>query len=537
VYTEAEVASFLDYLQDLFLALFSRTPQEAEKRRALRSLAEKLRQVQPPVYRRSTGHLLPAFGYSLLQLSYLLTPLGELFAKTVNNADPRLAERYRDYLAIARLPEAQASRLPEFGYQAVHARCLASGSPVKELERIGEEFDQFIACLAGPVFYSFDLDNMATDRLSSLCRHELGRFFALFEPGFNPAQKGRKPNFQPVPVKKALKELLDLYFILAGIELSEGLERNLFALLDRLERERAQASREKVRTILARLAKLLERELQPQLLLSLIRVAQADPQLVPQTMGEERPILHEVRDHLSSCFQKDCERVRWDINENAIGGDLKTLFAGAELLEVAGYDEETAKELATREYDGFTRIKPLRILKSFLLAHFEKSLRDPLKRLLIEGTFGNRIFENMCNNTLHGCEELLARLQQLEERLHGGVTAAEKLVRYLELHDQGKPVAPLVIKTVDAVEQDVRRLVDEGTSFFYNLSVLLTETLDDARQKAPALVTNIKSIAGRLNKEYLASLATGLGSLKLFIKIMRNFTEIRENLAAAAPRT
>ncbi len=49
------MASVFEYLQDFFLALFSRNPEEAEKRRALRTLAEKLRLVQPPLYRRSGG--------------------------------------------------------------------------------------------------------------------------------------------------------------------------------------------------------------------------------------------------------------------------------------------------------------------------------------------------------------------------------------------------------------------------------------------------------------------------------------------------
>lgn len=530
------MASFFDYLQDIFISLFSRSPEEAERRRALRALAEQLRQVQPPIYRRSTGQLLPAFGYNLLQLTYLLAPLGELFAKTLYNEDKGLAERYREHLAVARLPDAQALLLPGFSLTSMQERALAAESPTRELEKISQEFGELLDCLSSPAFYSFDLDCTATDRLASLCRHDLGRLFALFEPGFDPAQKGRRPSFQPVGLKKALKELLDLYFILAGIELSEGVEGNLLALLDRLERERAAASRDKVRTILARLGKLLQHELQPQLLLALIRLAQEDPRFSPETVKEQLPCLQAVKDNLKAEFQKDLERVRWEINENAIGGDLKILFGAAELLEVPGYDEETSRALGFRGYEGFSRVKPLRILKSFILAHFERSLRDPFKRLLVEGTFANRIFENMCNDNLHRCEELHARLLELEENLRGGAAGGEKLSRFLQLHDQGKPVAPLVVKTVDAVEASVRRLVDEGSAFFYNLSVLLGEVLHDARQKAPALVINVRGIAGRANKEYLAALDSCLGSLKLFIKVMRNFTDIRESAAASGSR-
>jgi len=526
----------LEYLQDLFFLLFSRNPQEADKRRALRKLTDRLRQMQPPVYRRSGGLLLPAFGYNILQLSYLLAPLGELFQKTLYCEDARLAERFRQHLAIARLPEAMARRLPEFNLQAMRQRALASASPIKELDKLDQEFEQTLEAFSAPQFYSFDLDFMALDRLASLCRHDLGALFKLFEPGFNPAQKGRKPNFQPVPAKKALKELLDLYFILAGIHLSEGVEANLFALLDRLERERAGAARERVRTVMSRLGKLLERELSPELLATLIRVIQEDPDSSPRVVSEELACLQAIKTDLSAGFRKDQERLQREINENTIGGDLKTLFGGADPLEVPGYTEALSAQLGARGYDNFARVKPLAILKSFILAHFERSLRDPLKRLLVEGTFASKMVDLRFNNTFYACEGLGARLRQLEESLQSGSLATDKLVKFLQMHDQGKPVAPLVAKTLETIEQEVRKLVEEGCAYFYNLNLLVSDLLEDAKQKAPALITNFKEIAGRPNKEFLAGLAASHLNLQLFIKIMRNFTEIRENPAAAGSR-
>jgi hypothetical protein len=168
-------------------------------------------------------------------------------------------------------------------------RALGSASPIKELEKLDQEFEQLLAAFSGPEFYSFDLDFVSLDRLASLCRHDLGPLFKLFDPSFE--AKGRKPNFQPAPAKKALKELLDLYFILAGIQLSDGVQSNLFALLDRLERERSAAARERVRTVLVRLGKLLQQELAPELLVNLIRMIQEDPGSSPRAVSEETACL------------------------------------------------------------------------------------------------------------------------------------------------------------------------------------------------------------------------------------------------------
>ena len=152
---------------------------------------------------------------------------------------------------------------------------------------------------------------------------------------------------------------------------------------------------------------------------------------------------------------------------------------------------------------------------------------------MLEASFANRIFENMFANIFHGCEATLARLRQFEENVKSGSGSAEKIERYLALHDQGKPVRPLVAKTVETIEQDARKLLEEGAAYLFNLSVILAEVLTDAKQKVPSLIGNIKMIAGRSNREFLAVLASGQNNLNLFLKIMRNFTDIRQNPAAS----
>jgi hypothetical protein len=90
---------------------------------------------------------------------------------------------------------------------------------------------------------------------------------------------------------------------------------------------------------------------------------------------------------------------------------------------------------------------------------------------------------------------------------------------------------------VETIEQEARKLVDEGSASFYNLSVILEEALQDSGQKIPALIINVRSIAGRANKEYLLGLGSALEKLQLFIRIMRNFSEIRQNPAAVVSHT
>jgi hypothetical protein len=83
-------------------------------------------------------------------------------------------------------------------------------------------------------------------------------------------------------------------------------------------------------------------------------------------------------------------------------------------------------------------------------------------------------------------------------------------------------------------EQEVRRLVDEA---HISQPERCWTSCRGCEQKAPAMITNLKELAGRPNKDFLAAMAASQASLQLFIRIMRNFTEIRENVAAAGSHT
>ena len=68
------MAGLFEYLQDIVFSLFTRNPEEAEKRRRLRYLSDELRKIRPPYFRRVGGQILPGFAVTILQLAQVLRP-------------------------------------------------------------------------------------------------------------------------------------------------------------------------------------------------------------------------------------------------------------------------------------------------------------------------------------------------------------------------------------------------------------------------------------------------------------------------------
>jgi hypothetical protein len=217
------------------------------------------------------------------------------------------------------------------------------------------------------------------------------------------------------------------------------------------------------------------------------------------------------------------------MRELAVGEDLKRLFPAGQPEQIQGYEEEIDQALQQRDFNGFMQIRPLRILKNYIRTHFYRELKDPLKRLIVEGKFENRIFQNMFTNTYFQCEAMEGKISRFEEELQGtGTQSMKKLPRYMELLDQGKPVHNMVATVLETIEKESKNLVEEGANSFYNLCVILLEIVNDAKQKTPAQVSNIKSMSGTKSQEYLARITHGYNNLYLFTKIMKNFTTIKQ---------
>jgi hypothetical protein len=532
----ADVAGLFEYLQEIIFALFNRNPEEAEKRRRLRSLNEELRKARPQYYRRSSGRVLPSFGVSVLQLAQVLHPLREVFDKTIDNPDQKLAQRYKDYLVTARLSEELQNLYASFSYISMKKRVFDSTDPEEELVKINSEIERLFQGLNTAEFNGFDKSYTVLIRLINLCQHNFLPMLRLFDPACKTLDSADPAIFQSVQGEEMLQELLDLYFVLAGFDYSESVERNLGLLLERLSRDRAEEARARLKKVLLRLQRLLSDSIDSETILLLLRLIQKDPHFVPQSIQQEGSFIEAFKNRLQINYQRSKERIRQQLRELAVGEDLKRLFPAGQPEQIEGYSEDVDQALQERDYDSFLQIRPLRILKNYIRVHFYRELKEPLKRLIVEGKFENRIFQNMFTNTYFQCDGMEGKISQFEEELQGsGTQSFKKLQKYIELLDQGKPVHNMVTTVLDTIDKKSKSLVEEGANCFYNLCVILLEILNDAKLKTPVQVSNIKSLSGAKSQEYLARVAAGYNNLYLFSKIMKNFTTIKQLTMAEGP--
>jgi hypothetical protein len=529
-------------LKDFLTRIFSSDPEESRRRAELKKVYQALAEMKPPYFRPKQNLVLPGFAHAVHQFCTTLKPLAELARATVANSDIRVSQRYFDFLIDSRLSPYEQERKRFFVYDGMVERIQQAVRPEEEIDSISREFQDFLRAIEDLGSRAVNADLYEVDRFIDLCRNDYERILGLFDPSASLDDPRYKPDFSAVQADQLLPELADFYYLTEGFVFGSELKENMVRLLERRNPGSATdaVKRAKIDKLFSQLDKILADRLGKEILLSLMRAARAEPYYTPDTPRERRDFLESYRRRIMVQFEKDRERILREQHENVITADIHGLFGDGEILTIEGYDEENDSYLRRESPNGFAWIKPMRILKTFIVDTFEPLLRESIKRILVEGYFDNKNYQNNLANVLFQCERSLARISEFEQQLKGnGRVSIVTMKRYIEEMRRGKDIGAFLTRLVDAINGRAREVVEDETGLFSMLSDALNDLTADYRRPSPELITNLRTLGAGRNREIMAQVQAGRDRIVILIKIMRNFTFVKvpgpDALAAREP--
>jgi hypothetical protein len=529
----------MERIKDWLARSFARDPEEAHRRAEIHRLQNLLADLKPPYFRPKQNLVLPGFGHAIYHFWTLLKPLAELARSTISSSDIRVSQRYFDYLINRRLPAAEQERERYFSYDGMSERIGASLRADDEFESIIREFQAFLVALDSLGAKAVNADLLEVDRFIDLCRHDYERILGLFDPSASLDDPRYKPDFSPVPGEQMLPEIADFYYLTEAFFFSPRLKENLLRLLEKRQPDSYdEAKKLKIDKLFVQLDKSVSERLSRDILLALMRVIKGDPHYAPATPRERKDYLEAFRKRMITQFDKDRERILREQHESAIAADIRSLFGDEEIQIVDGYDDENDSYLKRESPNAFIWIKPLRILKTFIASQFEPHLKEAIKRVLVEGYFDNKAFQNNLANILYQCERSGGRIVEFETLLRGdGRISLVSMNRYIEEMRRGKDIASFLGRLVDAINDKAREIVEDETSLYAMLGESLGDLLSDFKRSSPDIVTNIRTLGGGLNRELIAHLLGGRERIAILVKIMRNFTFVKNAAGSLVPQT
>ncbi|MBN1698910.1 MAG: hypothetical protein JW881_15440 [Spirochaetales bacterium] len=525
------------YIWNLLSNLFNWDPKAAEQRKELKKIHARLQSLSPQYYRPQTQQVLPGFARVVYEFAHTLLFVRSLFEKTILQSDQKLARRYHDYLIECHLPEDERLKRQYFEHKALYGRLVSAVSAEEEIKKINHEFREYIKLFGKPGFARIDLSLNELYRFVTLCQHNFENLLAYFSPDIDISRKKGKPSFKPVQASNIIPELLDFYFISADLPLSGDIEKNIFLLLDRLKLKDGDKVRDRMKTVLTRIESIQKRYLTQSILLSLLQAIKSDPDFTAETSDENIPYMKRYLDTLNGRFTKNLDTALKELNENALVKDIKELLNGQPLVPILGYNDDECDMLHRNGLPAFTNVKPLTILKNFILRHFGQTQKSAITKLLFEGYFEDRQFRINLSDIFNGCNESLNRIADFEKSMIDD--ASSPLAKIHSAVEGGNPEGsdPEDLGMfIDAIDKRAAMILEKEINLFNSLATRLFEIIGDAKQKHPSIVNNIRVIGGDSNSELLSGLIENHDRIRKLISIIQNFTIIHENVKKLAER-
>ena len=516
-------------IRRLIETVFSGGGKSGQQRTALREIHARLKGMKPPLLRPRTGTLQPGLAERLHGFSLAVRPLELVFRYSLAHEDPATRQRYRDLLLEARLPP-EARRL-SYTYNEMKRRLSGAADRALEAGRIHQELTRHLDVLDGETFRDFDATMHHTARLGSLCRFRFDRLLKLFDGRFDPARTDYRPAFHEIPAEAAMEQLLDLVFIVAGLQIGDQVVRNVHLLADRVFRDQGY-DREDLGRSLEEVRGLLVSDFNNELLTDLIRGVENDPTRKPRVDTTVEPALRQFKQRVAEEYERDRDRVEREGNLNAIQEDVKALFEGADLLTLTGYSDDESTLISHSGLEAYAHVFPMRILKSFNLGKFENQIKVVVKKLLLEGFFEDREFQESLSAAMFACDKVQEAMAEFENAFgHGGRFASRVLHKLMDSHRQGKAAVTVQAKkTIRETNQEARDMMEHASALYFELGIKIKQVLEDYKSHAPEKVSNVRVIGGDANSAFIGALLQAYNDLRRLVQVMRSFAVVAETV-------
>lgn len=524
------VQRILAGIRDFFESLFASSSPEYTKKRQLRALTAMVRAIDPPIFRQD-GMLLPAFPTTLYQIHQFLATFRETLSGTISNQDRRIADRTRDYLIELAMTEEQRAERKAFTMaERLSAMVAKTLPPERLIEEQGKQFAAFIKGIDGQQAHQLNALLSRLDALGDFCDFDFNALFSFFDPAFK-THAGQDttvetPSFHPVEVVEVVPILLDLYYLLGPLDLSQPIV-DVLSLLE-ARREGVELS-EEIAARMARVAQaivwLLQKRLGKDILLAIIRLVKEDPSYVPQLPQRSNDYVAQYRERLTEIFHSDSRKILKEREEGEIDSLVRAAFGDRALEQIEGYSEATNALLQEFTVHSLEWIKPLQIIRTFAAHYFEPHFRGILRSVIVEGYFNNRTLQSSLSTAYYFCESVSGKLREFENLFTDGQPCSLKILTgYLTELENGMDFEKPLRKMVENMNNHAKEFVQQAVNHYADVYAFSLNVMEDNKRTVPEYVTNIRNLSNSSkNMESYAWLERESGVFRNFLEIMKKY--------------
>lgn len=520
----------LDSIKDFFYSIFFPSSPEYQLKRQLKMAELEVKKVNPPIY-RSDGFVLPGFAIIILQLYQQILPLKKMLLSSIASKDIRLSSKYSDAMIESAFTADQTEMKKQFPYE-MRAKALESINREafdETMQAQKKAFSAFLHSLEVEAVFSIDRKIELLLKFFDFLNFNYNKMFAKFDASFE-ASIGKDvltPNYNFVQVKgqDVIQDILDLNFLITNTQIDDELIES-FTLLNSLLPEDAKLGDITLEACFKEIPFILTNILKPNTLLNLIKVLNADPNFEDKT-PIPKPISHiaEYKQRAGEAFNATTKKLTKLKQDKDIALLITSTFDKELIMKVASYNDEINAHIQAVTHMSFDWVRPLEVIKTFNVVHFERAISLFLREVMVEGYFQDHKFQETLGVPYHYCENLAKKILEFESKFEDkGSCSLVSIEGYLEAIGKGSDFRKQLGRIVDEANNAAKTLCQEAGRAYYELFNACEVVIQDAKQSVPTHITNIRALSLSIkNREAFAEFEKRMKKFASFIEIIKNY--------------
>ncbi|HPK62587.1 MAG TPA: DUF5312 family protein [Spirochaetota bacterium] len=336
------------------------------------------------------------------------------------------------------------------------------------------------------------------------------------------------PSYTPVNGADILNDLKDIYFLIASLPQKVDTSNILSKLFERTTDSDAKTMTKNAVNSINSIYKMALDDLSPDKIMNLCRFISEDIRLKINVEQKQASILDKFRKEIEDRFSKTKDIVLEKYSEQTLLQDIKALFKGQDLLKIKGYSEEISNSLDANNYVSIAGIQAFRITKTFIMVNYETNIKETVNTLILEGFFTEKEYQTQFSNIFFAINELKESFLEQEEIIaNSGSYSLRNLQMFLTKATSSNDAK--VIKTIENINERIRGVNKKVGELFYNFGNKIFEILQDYKSQKPLRITNIKTLKGMQNKEFIGRLVNSYNDIAKYIKIIKTYVVINSD--------
>lgn len=508
-----------------FEDVFNKNSPEVQKRLLHRKMEAAISGFTPLLYK--DGVVLPNFGEAMRILYINTAPIRDILTKTIASGEAARSQRYEAQLVVTGFSAASQKLLMEISYDNRRAdfdNTSFTSSQIFDKQR--RKLDKIMNDLSGKQFKKIDEALGTIRQLSEVCKFNYLTILQVFDPAFRGSDVDYRPTYRDVEIGSLESVLEDFYYVSKGLVIQNSTLNAIIALHDLYEgRPTSPDERGELTKNVKQIAYIINHVLTAEKLKRMIAFCKEDEKFNPKETTFPVTAKDDFEKIIQARFQADEQRMKTQMNDEYISGEVQKLFGDIPLLSLQGYNESINNDLLRTGLSSFLWILPMEVLKTFIDMFFTENIRVLLNNVIIEGFFANPSYKTEFSTDVYAALNVGNALAEFEKSFADGQPNSVNVIENYVNEGHGNPdFMRRLDAMVKAINSQANEILTTEANTLNKVYHHIVDLIQDVKKPSSEIISNLKVLLlSSRNKENTDTLERQYPKWEVFFKIMRNY--------------